>query len=611
MITFSHDSFLNALLALPEVDEAQLSPDRRWVAFTWVHAGEHTDVYLTPTDGSAAPVALTATPQETRLVSWAPDSRAVLVAEDHEGDELVRLFRVAVETPGLMEPLTEERPPYFLSGGALSPDGRTLFYSMNFDLAAGTTVEHGVVYRHDLATGERAPLAHSLRDSGAAPLLNRAGTHLLHARVDREPGGQQIHLLDVEGGEDREILNAGPGRKVVAEWLPDSRGVLFVAEAPDASHKRVGRYDIVTGETNSLLDDPARNVEDAWATPDGLVVVDVVDGARHHAVVIDPASGVELPLPALPGNLLPLGRAADGAWVALRYDATSPKDVVRIEADGTARSLTGYAGRTPLTPSDLAPAEELRWRSVDGLEIQGWLYRARPAARRAVLYIHGGPTWHSEEWVNAEIQYLVRRGFNVLDVNYRGSTGFGLPFQEAIKEDGWGGREQADIAAAAQALIDRGLAAPGGVGVTGTSYGGYSSWCQIVHRPPELIAAAAPICGMTDLVVDYETTRPDLRPYSEEMIGGSPQQVPERYAERSPINYVNQIRGKLLIVQGARDPNVTPENVRQVVARLDAAGIPYELLEFADEGHGIHRPANQAILYRRLAEFFDAALAGA
>src|SRR6185503_20475129 len=122
-------------------------------------------------------------------------------------------------------------------------------------------------------------------------------------------------------------------------------------------------------------------------------------------------------------------------------------------------------------------------------------------------------------------------------------------------------------------LIRRGIAAPGRVGVTGTSYGGYSSWCLITRCPREIVAAAAPVCGMTDLVVDYETTRPDLRPYSEEMLGGRPDQVPERYRERSPIHFVSNIRGRLLIVQGLRDPNVTPENVRVVAGALQQAGV--------------------------------------
>src|SRR5262249_27700248 len=158
--------------------------------------------------------------------------------------------------------------------------------------------------------------------------------------------------------------------------------------------------------------------------------------------------------------------------------------------------------------------------------------------RGTVVYVHGGPTGHSEDRLNVEIQSLVAHGFHVLDPNYRGSTGFSLAFQESIKEDGWGGREQDDILAGIEALIAAGIAGRGKVGITGTSYGGYSAWCAITRWPPELLAASAPICGMTDLVVDYQTTRPDLRPYSEEMMGGSPEQVPQRYHERSPINGV-------------------------------------------------------------------------
>jgi dipeptidyl aminopeptidase/acylaminoacyl peptidase len=295
------------------------------------------------------------------------------------------------------------------------------------------------------------------------------------------------------------------------------------------------------------------------------------------------------------------------------YNAQQPDDLVRIPLNDpqpeNSISLTRVWERTRLTPDDLTPAEDFRWRSTDGLEIQGWLYRARGKPKGTVIRIHGGPTSHTEDWINCGIQFLVSRGFNVLDPNYRGSTGFGLPYQEAIKVDGWGGQEQVDIRTGIEALIAAGIATPGKIGVTGTSYGGYSTWCAITRNPPGLVAAAAPICGMTDLVVDYQSTRPDLRPYSEEMMSGSPEQVPARYYERSPINFVKDIRGQLLIVQGMRDPNVTPENVRVVRDSLDEAKITYEVLGFEDEGHGIVRPKNLKTLYLRLAEFFGSAFA--
>jgi dipeptidyl aminopeptidase/acylaminoacyl peptidase len=195
----------------------------------------------------------------------------------------------------------------------------------------------------------------------------------------------------------------------------------------------------------------------------------------------------------------------------------------------------------------------------------------------------------------------------VLDPNYRGSTGFGLSFQELIKEEGWGGKEQNDIEEGIKLLIKNGIAEEGKVGIIGTSYGGYSSWFAITHFPRRYIAAAIPICGMTDLVVDYETTRPDLRGYSEAMMGGTPTQVPERYAKGSPINCIKNIEGNLLIVQGAKDPNVSPENVRAVEEVLQKEHIKYEKLVFADEGHGIAKPANQKTLLLRSVEFFTAA----
>jgi dipeptidyl aminopeptidase/acylaminoacyl peptidase len=143
--------------------------------------------------------------------------------------------------------------------------------------------------------------------------------------------------------------------------------------------------------------------------------------------------------------------------------------------------------------------------------------------------------------------------------------------------------------------------------VTGTSYGGYSAWWAITHFGPRTVAAAAPICGMTDLVVDYNATRPDLRPYSEEMMGGTPESVPDVYRERSPIEAVQNIRGELLIVQGLQDPNVTPDNVDAVTEVLHRENIPYELLTFEDEGHGIARPENLQVLYPRVTDFFQKA----
>ena len=600
----SRDLRLEALLSVPALFGPCVSPDGKWVAWSWSRLGPAADVFAAPTDGSQAPLRLTETMEgDTMVVSWTSDSAAVLVSQDNDGDERVRLFLVRLADPGVMEPLTAARPNHYLRGGQMHKDGRWLIYAANLDAESGEGIETDRLYKHNLQTDERLVLAEPEKGSIPWPELNHQGTHVLYSRNDLHPAGQQVWLVDIDGHNDRKILNFGPRIKVSASWFPDGRRVLFVAEAE--SYRRLGIWSMDEESVRWILDDPARNIEYSFVPPNGGPVVVVgIEQAGVRASLLDVQRGTETWLQHARGNLIPLAQS-DDHWICTYYDALHPVDLVRYDAeDGEPASFTGLTGRTSIGAERLVAAEDFRWRSVDGIAIQGWLYRTPGEKLGTIVLVHGGPTSHAEDRFNAQIQYLASRGFDVLAPNYRGSTGFGLPFQASIKQDGWGGREQEDIRCGIEALIDANVAEPGRVGVTGTSYGGYSAWWAITHFEPEIVAAAAPICGMTDLALDYYATRPDLRPYSEEMMGGSPEDVPDRYSERSPINFVKNIKGDLLIVQGSNDPNVTPDNVHAVTKALQEHGIRYELIDFEDEGHGITRPKNLRVLYPRLTAFF-------
>lgn len=619
----THAAELKLLVAAGEAAElwascpvawtAKVSPNGRWVAWAWAGLDRAADVYVAPTDGSSPPRRLTATPEHTLLRSWTPDSGALVVAENVGGDERDQLFRLSIDRPYHLEPLTEPSPNGFIYGGQLTPDGSRLVYSANLDADTGEAIEGSWVYRHDLLTGTRTPLLKRRRGEHVGPQLTRQGTRVLCHRHDRNPSGSQAWLVDIQGGAPREILNIGDDRKVVATWHSDGQRVLFMAEAP--THERVGLLDPEDGSLRWLMDDPARFIEAVLPSADGASVMLVeIEAARLRASLLDLETGEEIPVRAASGSLMPIAGLPGGDWVGYHYSATQPSDLVRFtpQRGGPMRltSLSHVWERTPVPPRAFTPAEDFRWVSTDGLPIQGWLYRAKKPVVGSVLWIHGGPTFHSEDEVNTLIQYLTGQGFNVLDPNYRGSTGNGVAFREAIKEDGWGGREQDDIRTGAEALIAAGIADPGRIGVCGVSYGGYSSWCAITSWPRELVAAAAPICGMTDLSADYEATElPHGRLYSEEMMGGAPQKAAELYRQRSPIHFIENIRGRLLIVHGLRDPNVTPVNTELARAALDAAGIAYDLLTFDDEGHGIWKRNNRRLLFERLAQFFSDAFA--
>jgi dipeptidyl aminopeptidase/acylaminoacyl peptidase len=610
MSASTREFYLDQLLSLPGLWSPQVSRDGRWVAWSWFRVGPAADVFAAPTDGSAPPLRLTGTPDNTFLVSWTPDSRAVIVEQDRDGNERAQLFRVDLERPLEMVALTMADPGYFIRGGQLHPDGRRLIYGANYDFDRGQEIEPTWMYCHDLQTGRKQVLARPEKGAYTWPDLSPTGDHILYTRMDRHPSGRQLWLVDIDGHNDREIINLGDQVKAFASWFPDSRRLLVIGETD--THRRLGVWSLEDEALHWFLDDPGRNIENAYA-PFGSrqVVLIETERARSRAALVDPSTGQETRFARPAGSLLPLAPADGGGWVGQFYSSRQPADVVRFDpADPRPEAFTSLSriwDRTALQPEDLAQADSIEWPSVDGLAIQGWLYRPQGKPQGTVVYVHGGPTWHSQDQLNNQIQFLVNQGFNVLDPNYRGSTGFDLAFREAIKVEGWGGLEQADIRAGIEALIERGIAEPGRVGITGTSYGGYSSWCAITRYSPDIVAAAAPVCGMTDLVVDYNSTRPDLRPYSEEMMGGSPAEAPERYHERSPINHVGNIRGRLLIVQGGQDPNVTPANVEAVIGALEAEDIPYEILTFDDEGHGISKPANQRVLYLRLADFFRSA----
>jgi dipeptidyl aminopeptidase/acylaminoacyl peptidase len=601
------EEYLDSLLNLPKLFVPRVSRDGKKVAWTWAQVGPAADIFFAPTDGSTSPIQLSNTKQDTWLVSWSPDSDSVIVAQDQDGNERYQLFQIHLSRPGEMKPLTKANPNFYLRGGQLHPNGQWLVYAANLDADRGEEIETTCLYRQDLNTGNMVLLAKPEKAAHYIPQLNQQGSHVLYSRKDLHPAGRQVWLVDIHGQDDREILNFGAEVKTLASWFPDGNRVVVLTE--EGHYRKLGVWNRTNEVLVWLVDDPGRNIEAAFVPPNGdrIVLIEIKE-ARIRASLLNPDTGEEIQLPRLPFNLIPIAPVKNSEWIAQIYNSRQPYDITRLhlyQPDlDSLLSLTRLWDRTDLTPDDLFSAEDLRWTAKDGLEIQGWLYRTPHQAHGTIVTVHGGPTHHSEDRVDTQIQFLVSQGFNVLDPNYRGSTGFGLSFQEAIKEDGWGGKEQDDIIAGIDKLLSLGIAKDFKVGITGASYGGYSAWCAITRNPLDVVAAAAPICGMTDLIVDYETTRPDLRPYSEEMIGGSPKEVPEKYHERSPIHFVENIRGAVLIVQGLQDPNVNPENVKEVRQALEKAGVSYELLAFKDEGHGIFRPKNLKTLYLRLADFF-------
>ena len=610
------EDYLEDLLTIPFIYSPQISPDGKYLAYSWRNINPNIDVFCVPTDGSSKPVALSNTPEMTIVRHFYPKSDAILVGEDKSRNERVRLFRINLDNPLEMIPLTMDTPPFFLRGGRIDPSEKWLIYGANYSLSEKKEIEPTYIYKHNLDTDEMVCLAKPDKPTWLFPDLSKDGHNILYSRKEYHPKGEQKWVVDIDGDQDREILNFGEKARVFASWLPDSKRIAFITDTKEnieQKHYSLGIFNIESEEIIWVIDDPSRSIEDFSVPRIGnYFLVSEYEKSKEKVSIINMETLQETKLPRIAGNYYPIAPLNSKEWIGKYYSSTQPDDIIKFNIDNidpmNFKSLTDVWKQTRLQNDDLTAAEDFDWKSHDGVNVHGWLYKPTKPNGKTIIYVHGGPTAHSEDAINSEIQYFTKLGFTVLDPNYRGSTGYGYTFEDSIRDKGWGADEQEDILSGIKTMISRGIAVSGKVGITGTSYGGYSAWFGITKAPFDMVAASAPICGMTDLVIDYETTRPDLRPLSAEMMGGTPTEVPEIYFERSPINFVQNIQGKLLIIQGGRDPNVSPKNVEEVRKKLDEHKIAYEEYIFEDEGHGIVKAKNQKTLFKMLADFFEKSL---
>jgi dienelactone hydrolase len=589
---------------LPQISCVNTSKNGKWVFWCWSGLTETDEVYVVETKNPAMPQRLTHGEDHYSIRDVSADGSRLILAQSHNANEHDHLLLLDRNADNALRQLTPTQNTHYVYGGIFTADESAVIFSTNFDYEAGNTTDGGWIWQLDLASGKYACLAKSGTPFETGPKLSPDGTRLLWHRHEKAVGGTQLWTLNTDGTGLREALSISATSNARGHWLDNDKiAVVADVEGKDA----VGIVSLATSETKWLAQEPELLPHETFIGHTEQFACIVHRQSNTEAVIFNP-DGSWQPLANKSGrrSLLPHATLPDGSWIAEAYDAGAPHDLVRVTPDGTCTPLvsaTDESSRTYQRPQDI------RWTSVDGLHCQGWLYRPATKSKGLIVYVHGGPTWHSEDWVNPKIGFWVQSGYAVLDPNYRGSTGFGMAYRESIKEDGWGGREQADIRAGIEFLVGKGLAEKGRIAVVGNSYGGFSSWVAIT-RFADLVNAAIPMCGMYRLDIDYnETEMPHGRAYSEEMMGGRPDEVPEKYAGASPGNFIDQIRGHVLIVHGLADSNVGPENSHAAIRELTAAGIPHQSLLFDNEGHGVARTSNLKTYLETSLRFLETAFA--
>ena len=295
----------------------------------------------------------------------------------------------------------------------------------------------------------------------------------------------------------------------------------------------------------------------------------------------------------------------ENKYIVAAYNDRTPGS--RYIYDALNNTLDKLADINPiLAESDMAPVHAISYPSRDGLTIHGYLTLpvGRPAKKLpCIVNPHGGP-WVRDGWgFNPEVQFLANRGYCVLQMNYRGSTGYGRKFWEASFGQ-WGLRMQDDITDGVQWLIDQGIADPARIAIYGGSYGGYATLAGITYTP-DLYAAAVDYVGVSNLLTFMNTIPPYWKPMLAKMhtMVGNPETDLERLKATSPALNADRIRTPLFIAQGAHDPRVNKDESDQMVAALKARGVEVEYMVKDNEGHGFHNDENKFEFYERMEAF--------
>jgi dipeptidyl aminopeptidase/acylaminoacyl peptidase/lysophospholipase L1-like esterase len=569
-----------------------LAPDKNDVLQVWVQTVGKDDAKIVTADKKRG--------IRQHAWSYAPDT--LLYMQDHEGDENFHIYSV-----NLNGNIVRDLTPFQGVRASITALDRNFPNEM---LVSMNVRDRRIndVYRINLATG-----AAELETENPGDIVGWEADpkfKIRAAQASTPDGGTELRWRADEKSKWQTAVKWGPDDA-------DGRVIGFTADGKalwlTSSEKRdtlsLVKRDLAGGQEEVIAGEPGADLSGVIFNPLTHTVEAVAfNRERTKWKALDPT--IEEDLKALEkgaaGEPSIIGRSRDlQTWVVAYTSDTQPTNFFLYER-ATKKLTHLFVSQPELSKYTLAEMKPVTIKSRDGLELVSYLTVPPGGTAKnlpLVLVVHGGP-WARDVWgYHPTVQWLANRGYAVLQVNYRGSTGFGKKFLHAGNRE-WAAKMHDDLIDAVNWTVKEGIADPKRVAIYGGSYGGYAALVGATFTP-DVFACAVDIVGPSNLVTLLKSIPPYWEPLKKRFAVrvGDVDKEEDFLKSRSPLFKADQIKIPLLIAQGANDPRVKQAESEQIVEAMRKAGKPVEYLLFADEGHGFARPENR-LKFQAAAEAF-------
>ena len=539
-------------------------------------------------------------------LSFFPEDNRILYSSDKGGNEINHIY--LRDEDGTVRDLTpEEKEKASFYGWAF--DQKSFFYGSNkrdprfFDIYEMDieTFTPKMIYQNDAGYD----LASISRDKKYFAFFKAITTN-----------NSEMYLYDRKAKEMKHLSpHEGDVQYQPQTFSPDSKNLYYLTDE-DSEFTYLKRYDIEAGQKDTV----EQYDWDIWYTyfsRNGKYrVVGINEDARTVIKVYDTSTNQPLKLPELPGgNISSVNISKSEKIMAFYFNGSrSPNNLLVYNFDSGVYAQLTDTMNPEINPEDLVEAEVVHYKSFDGLDIPGVYYKPHNINPRekvpALIMVHGGPGGQARKGYRPIQQYLVNHGYALIDVNNRGSSGYGKTFLK-MDDKKHGEVDLDDCVWAKKYLISTGYIDPDKIGIIGGSYGGYMVLAGLTFRPDEF-AVGVDLFGISNWVRTLQNIPPWWESFKEALYAemGNPETDLEYLRRISPLFHADNIQKPLMVLQGANDPRVLKVESDEIVEAVKKKGIPVEYIVFDDEGHGFIIKENQITAYKAILDFLNKYLRG-